>query len=82
MIRQTLARPAIRCVLTGSLFCAICFVTPLLASPRSSESTTSHLDSAQNAQPVIVTPKFGGQILGYAIDPSGTEGVLSESVAQ
>ncbi|MFY9742332.1 MAG: hypothetical protein WAK21_10025 [Candidatus Sulfotelmatobacter sp.] len=40
------------------------------------------MDSAQNAQPVIVTPKFGGQILGYAIDPSGTEGVLSESVAQ
>jgi len=31
---------------------------------------------------VIVSPKFGGQILGYAIDPSGSEGVLSEFVTQ
>jgi len=30
---------------------------------------------------VVVTPAFGGQILGYDIDPNGTEGVLSESVA-
>jgi hypothetical protein len=29
---------------------------------------------------VIVAPKFGGQILGYGLDPSGTEGVLSEFV--
>lgn len=31
---------------------------------------------------IIVTPKFGGQILGYAIDPSGTEGILREFVDQ
>src|SRR5215469_4457104 len=29
---------------------------------------------------VIVTPYFGGQILGYDIDPTGSEGVLSEVV--
>ena len=30
---------------------------------------------------VIVTPKFGGAILGYDIDRNGTEGLLSEYVA-
>lgn len=30
---------------------------------------------------VIVKPMFGGEILGYDIDPSGTEGVFSESLA-
>ena len=29
-----------------------------------------------------MTPKFEGQILGYAIDPSGTEGILREFVDQ
>lgn len=35
-------------------------------------------DSAPGS--VIVLPKFGGQILGYAVDPTGTEGLLSEFV--
>jgi hypothetical protein len=30
---------------------------------------------------VIVHPEFGGEILGYAIDPNGTQGLLSEAVA-
>jgi hypothetical protein len=30
---------------------------------------------------VIVQPKFGGEILGYAIDPNGTQGLLSEAAA-
>ena len=36
--------------------------------------------SISTSPAVVVKPKFGGQILGYAIDPSGTEGVLSEFV--
>jgi hypothetical protein len=31
---------------------------------------------------VIVKPRFGGQILGYDIDRNGTEGLLTESVAE
>ena len=37
---------------------------------------------ANAANPVFVHPKFGGQILGYDVDQNGTEGVLSEFVAQ
>lgn len=33
------------------------------------------------AAQVIVQPKFGGQIIGYSIDPCGTEGLLAEYVA-
>ena len=29
---------------------------------------------------VIVIPRFGGQILGYGVDPFGSQGLLSESV--
>ena len=34
------------------------------------------------ANGIIVTPAFGGQILGYDVDPTGSEGVLSEFVDQ
>jgi hypothetical protein len=37
---------------------------------------------AAKAVPVIVHPKFGGQIIGYTVDPNGTLGLLSESVAE
>lgn len=40
----------------------------------------SHETNPQSS--ISVTPKFGGQILGYAIDPSGTEGILREFVDQ
>lgn len=30
---------------------------------------------------ILVTPKFGGYLLGYGIDPKGTEGLLSEYLA-
>jgi hypothetical protein len=82
MTQKKLTAPAIHSVVTGSLLCAILFVSAQTARSQSSETTTSHLGSAQNAKPVIVTPKFGGQILGYAIDPSGAEGVLSEYLDQ
>ncbi|HEY5094127.1 MAG TPA: hypothetical protein VII69_03315 [Candidatus Eremiobacteraceae bacterium] len=34
-----------------------------------------------NRGDVIVKPMFGGEILGYDIDPNGSEGVFSESLA-
>jgi len=38
------------------------------------------VDHAAPAGGLIVHPQFGGQILGYDIDPGGTEGLLSEYV--
>lgn len=35
-----------------------------------------------SAATVVVHPKFGGQILGYDVDRGGTEGILSEFVAE
>jgi hypothetical protein len=83
LIRNTLARAAVHFVVTGLLLCAICFATAQSAWSQTFEATNLEPRSPGNPQErVIVTPKFGGQILGYAIDPSGTEGVLSEFVNQ
>jgi hypothetical protein len=54
-------------IVVAALLCVCCPASQSFAASRPSGT-------------VIVTPKFGGQILGYAIDPTGTEGVLSESV--
>ncbi|HEX8816096.1 MAG TPA: hypothetical protein VF753_11390 [Terriglobales bacterium] len=40
------------------------------------------VDKSNTAVPVVVMPKFGGQILGYDIDHNGTEGLLAEYVAE
>ena len=39
-------------------------------------------DSAAPLPSVVVHPQFGGQILGFGIDQGGTEGLLSEYVAE
>ncbi len=69
-------------ILAGYLFCTVGFLGIQSASAQSTAGADSQIQSreASPQSPVIVTPKFGGQILGYAIDPSGTEGVLSEYV--
>jgi len=43
-------------------------------------SETAGREGQRSSGTVIVHPKFGGQILGYDIDPQGNEGVLSEYV--
>jgi hypothetical protein len=50
------------------------YVEAAAAKPQQSEAASS--------APVIVQPKFGGQILGYDIDRNGTEGLVSEYVAE
>jgi hypothetical protein len=57
----------------------LCFLTSAVATAQS----PAGLNSADHLAPigpgnVIVTPKFGGYILGFDIDPTGTEGLLSE----
>jgi len=59
----------------------------LIGVQASAQSTITGDSRIQHPQTtpqnsIIVAPKFGGEILGYAIDPSGTEGILSESVDQ
>jgi len=39
-------------------------------------------DSAAPPPTVVVHPQFGGQILGFGVDQGGTEGLLSEYVAE
>jgi hypothetical protein len=60
---------------------ALFFFTPCVVR-AASQPQGSGPTAPATATPVIVHPKFGGQILGYSIDPSGTEGVLSESFAE
>jgi len=48
---------------------ALCFPTLYAGSATAQQHATKS---------VIVHTKFGGQILGFTIDPSGTEGLLSE----
>ena len=80
--KSSLFSPRLQFILAG-LFCALGFFATQSASAQSAtaDSQIDNHDASPKA-PLIVTPKFGGQILGYAIDPSGTEGVLSESVTQ
>jgi hypothetical protein len=57
-------------VVISALCCLTTSNSALAASPA----------SAAGANTIIVQPKFGGQILGYDIDPNGTLGMLSEFV--
>jgi hypothetical protein len=49
-----------------------------VAAPQPSDKQSARPTGANST--VLVIPKFGGQILGYAVDPGGTEGMLSEAV--
>jgi len=51
-----------------------------LSSPEAVGGNEFQPNPAAGSASVIVTPKFGGQILGYDIDRNGTEGLLSEYV--
>lgn len=59
----------------GILYLLCCAVQLVAASQPSANHSGQSRRATGN---VIVTPKFGGQILGYAVDPGGTQGVLSE----
>ncbi|HTZ95751.1 MAG TPA: hypothetical protein VMB18_05105 [Terriglobales bacterium] len=55
------------------------FAVQVLAAPQPSDSPSKRSTGANSN--ILVIPRFGGQILGYAVDPGGTEGILSEAVA-
>ena len=55
----------------SSIVLALVFVASLFAVAERASAAT-----------IFVKPKFGGQILGYDIDQSGDEGVLSEFVVE
>jgi len=63
-------------LLTAGTLAIFFFLSLAWAAPANKSS------KAPNATGVIVSTKFGGQILGYDIDRTGTQGVLSEFVAQ
>jgi hypothetical protein len=60
---------------------ALCFLA-LCPGRAAAEPRASGRASSATATPLIVQPKFGGQIIGYTVDPNGTEGLLSESVPE
>jgi hypothetical protein len=75
-------------LLVAFLFALGCFAVPTgNAAPRHSTAPSAvpmdefQPNPAAGTGSVIVTPKFGGAILGYDIDRNGTEGLLSEYVA-
>jgi hypothetical protein len=64
--------------LAVGIFYLLCCAVQLVAASQSSENHSGQ--PSVDTTSVLVVPKFGGQILGYAVDPGGTEGILSESV--
>src|SRR5579863_2023390 len=67
---------------------ALCFATQTgNAAPRHTTAPSAvpadefQANPAVSSGSVIVTPKFGGAILGYDIDRNGSEGLLSEYIA-
>jgi hypothetical protein len=52
----------------------VCFTGPAVVAQSSADSAGLAIGPGN----IFVHPKFGGQILGYGIDASGTEGLLSE----
>lgn len=60
---------------------ALC-VLPLCASSAAAQTQGSERLTPAPETQVIVHPKFGGQIIGYTVDPASTVGLLSESVAE
>jgi hypothetical protein len=74
-------RLASQCGLMLMTAIALLFLTPC-AGRAASEPQESGQVTPATQKSVTVLPKFGGQIIGYTIDPNGTEGLLSESVAE
>ncbi len=75
-------------LLVAFLFALGCFVAQTgNAAPRHTTAPSAlpmdefQPNPAAGSGSVIVTPKFGGAILGYDIDRNGTEGLLSEYIA-
>lgn len=66
--------------LAVALVCSTCLLTNSPATAQSIQTPKGQAASVSGAN-VIVVPKFGGQIFGYAVDPTGPEGMLSESVS-
>jgi hypothetical protein len=62
-------------VITAVLVSLFCAVSTLSVG----QSDAFQLNPAAGAGTIIVHSKFGGQIFGFDIDQSGTEGVLSEA---
>jgi hypothetical protein len=61
-------------LLVGALLGGLSSVTNSFADPAARDTRP------QTVANIIVTPMFGGQILGYDLGPTGSEGVLSEFV--
>src|SRR5579863_8602105 len=75
-------------LLVASPFALSCFVVQTgNAAPRHTTAPSTlptdefYANPAAGSGSVVVTPKFGGAILGYDIERNGTEGLLSEYVA-
>ncbi|HXR16283.1 MAG TPA: hypothetical protein VN777_08705 [Terriglobales bacterium] len=65
----------------ASLFALSCLVVlTATAAPAAMQGDEFQPTPAAGTGNVIVTPKFGGAILGYDIERSGTEGLLSEYI--
>jgi len=76
---STIVTPSVRFL---SLRLAMLCLLAAGASVPDAAAERSSNPSAQAPPPagVIVTPRFGGEILGYGVDPFGSQGLLSESV--
>ena len=72
---QTANHKSFRRVITAVLVSLFCAVSTLSVG----QSDAFQLNPAAGAGTIIVHSKFGGQIFGFDIDQSGTEGVLSEA---
>jgi hypothetical protein len=64
---------------TGMAVMWMCFF--LCSAAIAWAETPAQLSSTVHPPPsgIIVTPKFGGEILGYGVDPFGSQGILSEA---
>jgi hypothetical protein len=79
--------PATRSIRRSRLSASDAWAFLILASMLTSGAVFGQSDAPQTHPPVgagkvIVHSKFGGQIYGFDIDQSGTEGVLSEGLLQ
>ena len=72
---QTANHMSSRRVITAVLVSLVCAVSTLSVG----QSDAFQPNPAAGAGTIIVHAKFGGQIFGFDIDQSGTEGVLSEA---
>ena len=69
-----------RLLLASTLIAVL--ATPASAGPLVPLSASADISPLPppGLAPIIVSPRFGGRIFGFDIDPDGTEGILSEAV--